>query len=94
MDARVAGLKTLKDCEFYTKNALACNRPDLAKKVHMRSLELRAEIYDAIARSERDCVVEVYVYEKVLAEQKGRRIRDTGCWNFIIRHGAVSAVEQ
>ena len=93
MDARVAGLKTLKDCELFAKNVLERNRPDLAQKAHKRTLELRAENYGAKSQAERDCVVAVYAYEEVLAAQKGRKTRASKMWYLIKSRGAVSAIE-
>ena len=94
MDARVAKLKTLEECENFAANARARGYPDLAAQVRERVVQLRADAHGAKGEVELECLQAVYAYEEVLSAPKGRRQPASRTWQMIRRLGILPAVEK
>jgi hypothetical protein len=94
MDARIARLKTVKDCENFAKNALERGFPGLAIEARERAVQLRAEAHAAGTAVEKECLEAIYALEEVRSEENGRRTKASRTWQAIKRYGIVPAVER
>ena len=94
MDDRIKKLKTPKECEIFSRNAVAQERPELAAKAKQRAIEIRAAAYGATSDAERECLEAIYAYEEILFLKHGRRVKASRTWQMIKRRGIIAAIEQ
>ena len=93
MDERVSRLKTPEECEQFALNVQG-RFPDLAREARRRAVELKGESHGEANAAERDALIAVYAYERVLSEKRGKKIRASRTWQMIDRHGIIEAVER
>lgn len=93
MDDRVSRLKSPKDCEVFSRNALKEGRPDLAAEASQRAVELRAAAHGATTDAERECLEAIYAYEEILYRKHGKRIRASRTWQMIKKRGIIASIE-
>ena len=94
MDDRIKKLKTPKECEIFSRNAVAQKRPELAAEAKQRAIEIRAAEYGATSDAERECLEAIYAYEEILFLKHGRRVKASRTWQMINRRGIIAAIEQ
>ena len=94
MDDRIKKLKTPKECEIFSRNAVAQKRPELAAEAKQRAIEIRAAEYGATSDAERECLEAIYAYEEILFLKHGRRVKASRTWQMIKRRGIIAAIEQ
>ena len=94
MDDRIKKLKTPKECEIFSRNAVAQERPELAAEAKQRAIEIRAAEYGATSDAERECLEAIYAYEEILFLKHGRRVKASRTWQMIKRRGIIAAIEQ
>ena len=92
-DERIAKLRTPKDCETYAINVEKRGKPELARAARRRAVELRALEHNAKSAAEREAFEAVYAYERVLSENKRKKIKASRTWQMIERRGLIPAVE-
>ena len=94
MDDRIKKLKTPKECEIFSRNAVAQERPELEAKAKQRAIEIRTAAYGATSDAERECLEAIYAYEEILFLKHGRRVKASRTWQMIKRRGIIAAIEQ
>jgi len=94
MDARVAKLKSVSECEAFARNARARILPELADQALKRSVELQAEEHHTDSEVELECWKAIYAYEAVLSAKKGHRQPAARTRQMITKYGMIRAVER
>lgn len=94
MDERVMKITTPEGCEIFAKNAIERGRPDLAKQAKERSIQIKAELYGAKSKAEKEAIEAVYAYEEVLILKNGKKTRASRTWPMIKKYGIIEAVER
>lgn len=94
MDERINRLKTMDDCQIFSKNVTALGFPELATRAERRGVELQAATHDVKDQTERSAFEAIYAYELVLRKNAGKKVRATGIWNMVKRHGVVETIQR
>ena len=94
MDERINRLKTMDDCQIFSKNVTALGFHELATRAERRGVELQAATHDVTDQAERCAIEAIYAYELVLRKNKGKKVRATGIWNMVKRHGIVETIQR
>ena len=94
MEEIVKRIKTPRECEVFSKNAIKRGREDLAQQAKERAIQLKAESYGAKTQAETDAIAAVYAYEAVLTYKNGKPTKASRTWPMIQRHGIIAAVER
>jgi hypothetical protein len=93
VDDRVSRLRSPKDCEIFSRNALKEGRPDLAAEATQRGIELKAAAHGATTDAEKECLEAIYAYEEILFRKHGKRIRASRTWQMIKKRGIIASIE-
>ena len=87
-------LNSPEQCDKFATNALAKNRPDLAKQARQRAVQLMAEEHDVASDAEKDILKAIYAYERALYQKHGKNIRASRTWQMVRAHGLKVAAER
>jgi hypothetical protein len=79
-------------CYVFAKNARRNGHPELAMQAYRHAVDLRALEYEVDSQAEAAAVRAIYAYEEALSYSRGKRIRATGTWQLVNRHGVLPAV--
>ena len=94
MHELVMRIKDPELCYVFAANATHRGHPELALQAHRRAVDLRAEAHATSNEAELAAVRAIYAYEEALSYSKGKRIRATGTWQLVNRHGLLSALHR
>jgi hypothetical protein len=81
-------------CYVFAKNARRNGHPELAMQAYRHAVDLRAQQHDVDTQAEAAALRAIYAYEEALSYSRGKRIRATGTWQLVSRHGVLPAVNK
>lgn len=81
-------------CYVFARNARRSGHPQLALNAYRRAVDLRAAGYGARDAAELAAVRAVYAHEEALSYRRGKRVRATGTWQMVRRHGLLATVHR
>jgi hypothetical protein len=96
MDPRVEILKTVKECDTFSINAMNNNRFDLVHEACERRVQLNTENYTGEIKNEaeRSALRAIYAYEECLRQKNSKTTRANRTWQAVKKHGILGAIER
>ena len=94
MHELVSRIKEPELCYVFAKNARRNGHPELALQVYRHAVDLRAQQHQIACQAEAAALRAIYAYEEALSYTRGKRIRATGTWQLVNRHGLLTAVRK
>jgi hypothetical protein len=81
-------------CYVFARNAQRSGHPELVVQAYRRAVDLRAEQHDVADEVEKAVLRAIYAYEEALSYNRRKRIRATGTWQLVNRHGLLQALSK
>jgi hypothetical protein len=94
MHELVERIKEPELCYVFARNAQRRGHPELALQAYRKAVDLRAELRDADSEAEFAALRAILAYEEALSYGRGKRIRATGTWQLVNRHGLFLALSK
>lgn len=92
MHELVSRIKEPELCYVFAKNARRNGHPELAVQAYKQAVNLRAMLHEVDSEAELDALRAIYAYEEALSYTRGKRVRATGTWQLVNRHGLLPAL--
>lgn len=81
-------------CYVFARNAHRSGHPELVAQAHRRAVDLRAEQHEVTDEAETAVLRAIYAYEEALSYKRRKRVRATGTWQLVNRHGLLLALSK
>lgn len=81
-------------CYVFARNAQRSGHPELVAQAYRRAVDLRAEQHEMADEAERAVLRAIYAYEEALSYKRRKRVRATGTWQLVNRHGLLLALSK